>query len=330
MLRLVMTKTGAPVDAVRVEQVADPPPPGPHEAQAELVASPIHPADLLIIQGLYVAATGTLPKPLGLEGVGRITAVGELVKHLKPGDLTPIGLAGGGVWQERLNLPAEFLVALPPGGDPLQYALAFANPATALLMLRDIVPVAMGEWVIQNAANSSVGVSLIQLAKKRGIRTVNVVRREGLEGKLHDLGADVVLVDGPDLAKRVAAATGKAAVKLAIDAVSGAAAARLAECLAPGGTLCNYGMLSGKNLEVSPGVLIGGEVVVRGFWLTAAMKKLGRKGNAELLAELIPMVASGALKIEVERTYRLDEAHEALEHAGRGERSGKILFVGGK
>lgn len=56
-------------------------------------------------------------------------------------------------------------------------------------------------------------------------------------------------------------------MKLAIDAVSGDASARLAACLVPGGLLLNYGMMSGKNLQVSPAHLIGGGIVVKGFWL---------------------------------------------------------------
>lgn len=322
-----MERCGAPEEVIRVEQVGEPGAPGPHEALVELVASPIHPADLLTIMGMYAGDPGPLPKVPGKEGLGEVLAAGNLVKHLKPGDLVPVLLPGDGVWQERHLLPAETLVALPPGGDLRQYAMAIANPATALLMLRAVVPLKMGEWVIQNAANSSVGQYLVQLAGKAGIRTVNVVRREGLAEKLHHLGADVVLVDGPDLPPRVGRATGGAAILLAIDAVAGEAAARLAACLAPGGTLLNYGMMSLKNVQVSPAHLIGNRIVVRGFWLPPVMAELGADGRAKVFGELISLVASGVLKAEVEATYPLDRVKEALAHAARGERGGKVLLV---
>jgi trans-2-enoyl-CoA reductase len=157
MKRIMMDRPGAPAEVVRIEEVAEPAAPGPHDALMELVASPVHPADLLTIMGMYAAEPGPMPKALGKEGLGKVLRVGELVKHLKPGDVAPVLLANDGVWQERQNVPAENLVALPPGGDPLQYAMSFANPLTALLLLRQIVPVQMGEWVMQNAANSSVG-----------------------------------------------------------------------------------------------------------------------------------------------------------------------------
>ncbi|HEX5794273.1 MAG TPA: hypothetical protein VFY19_00420, partial [Geminicoccaceae bacterium] len=74
------------------------------------------------------------------------------------------------------------------------------NPATALLMLRSYVELQPGDWVIQDAANSGVGSNLILLAKADGIRTVNVVRRDTLIEPLAAIGADVVVVDGDDLA----------------------------------------------------------------------------------------------------------------------------------
>lgn len=327
MKRIIMDRPGAPAEVVRIEDVAEPGAPGPHEALVELVASPIHPADLLTINGMYVGDPGRMPKPLGKEGLGRVLKVGELVKHLKPGDVAPVLMANDGVWQERQNVGAEHLVALPPGGDPLQYAMSFANPLTALLLLRQIVPVQMGEWVIQNAGNSSVGQYLIQLAKKQGIRTVNVVRRDGLADELHNLGADVVMMENQDLPRRVLAATGGAPLKLAIDAVAGESAARLAACLAPGGVLCNYGMMSGRNVQVSPASLIGSNISVRGFWLNTGLATLPSAERGKAFGEIIPLVASGMLRAKVEATYPLQRVQEALAHAAKGERKGKVLLT---
>jgi NADPH:quinone reductase-like Zn-dependent oxidoreductase len=327
MKQVIMDRPGAPEDVIRVVDAAEPGSPGPHQALLELVASPIHPADLLTIAGMYATSPGPMPKVPGKEGLGKVLAVGNLVKHLKPGDLTPVLLANDGVWQERHLLDAESLVALPPGGDILQYAMGFANPATALLMLREVAPLELGDWVIQNAANSSVGQYLIQIAKRKGFRTINVVRRDGLADKLHQLGADVVLTDGPDLPARVAKVLAGAPLKLAIDAVSGEASARLAACLSAKGVLCNYGMLSGKNVQISPAALIGTGIVVRGFWLPPAMGALGQEGRAKMFGELIAWVAGGALKADVEATYPLERVKDALSHAAKGERSGKIFLT---
>ncbi len=323
MKRIVIDRWGDPKEVVRVEEAPDPAPPGEREVLLALEASPIHPSDLLTIQGQYPTDARALPKVPGKEAVGRVVAVGAYVRHLKPGDLTPILLPKDGAWQQLHVLPSDSLVALPPAGDVLQYAMGFANPVTALLMLQEVVPIGMGEWVIQNAANSSVGQCLIQHAKRLGIRTINVVRREGLADKLYAMGAEVVLVDGPDLAKQVKQATGGAPIKLAIDAVAGAAAARLAATLTHGGVLLNYGALSGENVQVAPFQLIGNAVTVRGYWLTASSTESRKKAYGDV----IPLISTGIMRSAVEATYPLERAAEAVAHAARGEREGKILLT---
>ena len=87
-------------------------------------------------------------------------------------------------------------------------------------MLSDFVDLKPGDWVIQNVANSAVGRLLIVLARQRGLRTVNVVRRAELAGELKALGADQVIVDGDDLAARVGK-TGEARIMLGVEAIGG-------------------------------------------------------------------------------------------------------------
>ena len=120
-------------------------------------------------------------------------------------------------------------IPLPAGIDLRQAAMVRINPPTAQLMLSDFVDLKPGDWVIQNVANSAVGRLLIVLARQRGLHTVNVVRRAELEGELKTLGADIVVVDGDDLAQRVVAATGDARIMLGVEAIGGAATGRLVE-----------------------------------------------------------------------------------------------------
>ena len=75
--------------------------------------------------------------------------------------------------------------------------MAAVNPMAAHLMLESFVSLEKGDWVVQSAANSAVGGYLIQLAKQRGVKTINVVRRDGLADDLKSKGADVVLIDAP-------------------------------------------------------------------------------------------------------------------------------------
>jgi NADPH:quinone reductase-like Zn-dependent oxidoreductase len=203
------------------------------------------------------------------------------------------------------------------------------NPPTASLMLSEFVTLAAGDWVIQNVANSGVGGYLMQLAKRRGLRTVNLVRRESAAAATKEQGGDIVLVDGEGLADRVKDATGSAAIRLGIDAVGGAATDRLAQCLSQGGTLVNYGMMSGEPCQIAASSLIFGDITLRGFWLVKWFRNASADAQRALYGELTQLVASGALHARVHATYPVERIREAVAAASAGERDGKILVTGG-
>ena len=106
--------------------------------------------------------------------------------------------------------------------------------------------------MLQNAANSAVGKLLIRFARARGVRTVNIVRREASFAELKALGADICLVDGPDLSSRLRSILDGAPIRLALDAIGGHATGRLAASVADGGTVCNYGAMERGQCHQSP------------------------------------------------------------------------------
>jgi NADPH:quinone reductase-like Zn-dependent oxidoreductase len=252
-------------------------------------------------------------------------AVGSSVRDLTVGDRV-INL-GRDNWCQRRKVPATQALKVPADADVLQLAMLKVNPATALMMLRHYVPLRPGDWVIQDAANSAVGTNLIRLAKGDGIRTLNVVRREVLIEPLTAIGADAVMVDGDDLAERTPQATGGAPIRLAIDAIGGAMVLRLADCLAEGGTVVNYGLLSGQPCQLGAHHTVFKGITLTGFWLQRALTSMQRQDLEALYAELSRRVASGALRVEVEATYPIEEIKVALAHARREGRYGKILVT---
>jgi NADPH:quinone reductase-like Zn-dependent oxidoreductase len=199
------------------------------------------------------------------------------------------------------------------------------NPPTALLLLTDIVDLKPGDWVIQNVANSAVGRIVIALAKARGVKTMNVVRRASLFPELKALGADACVVDGPDLAEKVAAQTGGGSIRLGLDAVSGRATARLSTCLADSGVVCNYGSMSGEDPVMARGTLTNNGLKLVGFILGRFLATRSLAQIRTIYAELGRQVRDGTLSAPVEKVYPIDEITQALAHAQRGERTGKIL-----
>jgi NADPH:quinone reductase-like Zn-dependent oxidoreductase len=295
----------------------------------EMLAAPINPSDVLTLTGKY-GILPPLPAIGGNEGVAKVVEHGPGVTAPELGQtvLLPMGI---GSWATHMVADAKSLVSLPNGVDPIQLSMITINPPTAFLMLSEFVDLAEGDWVIQNAANSGVGSYLIALAKQRGLKTVNVVRRESLVEPMLAAGADVVLVDGEvddlSLAKRVSAATDGAAIKLGIDAVGGEATNRLGETLCDGATLVNYGAMSGEACTLAPTIIIFKDITVRGFWLAKWFRTATPERQKEVFGNIISLIATGKLSAPIHATYKVKEIKQAVEVAAGGERKGKVVMV---
>ena len=291
----------------------------------KVLAAPINPSDVLTLTGVY-GMLPPLPAVCGNEGVGIVAELGPGVTSPAVGQtvLLPVG---GGTWSTHMVAEAKKLMPLPNGVDPLQLAMMTVNPPTAHLMLKEFVDLQPGDWVIQNAANSGVGEYLIQLAKIRGLKTVNIVRRESAVAAVKAMGGDIVLVDSSGLAKQVAAVTNGAKIRLGIDAVGGHSTDNLANCLAEGGVLVNYGMMSGESCVVSPSAFVFRDVTLRGFWLALWFRKATPPQQMAVFGELAKLIATGKLTARVQATYDVSQIKQAVAAAAAGERDGKILIV---
>ena len=315
---------GNPAEVLKVVELPDVGAPAEGEVVIALEASPINMSDLLMISGRY-GHRPKLPSVMGTEGVGRIVAVGAGVKHLKQGDRTLVPYPAP-AWAERIRADATRLRPLP-SGDVHQLAMLGINPPTAYLMLTDFLSLPSGAWVIQNSANSGVGRALIPIAKSLGLKTVNVVRREDVIAEIKAIGGDVVLVDGPDLAKRVATETGKAPIALAIDGVGDSATTNLLGCLAEKGVHVFYSTISGKPSVVPAAQLIFRDISMRGFWLAHWFNRAKPDQITEMYDRLTPLVASGAISSPIAGTYRFAEIAEAITVAAKNR--GKALLTAG-
>lgn len=325
MKRALFRRHGDPSQVIEVVQEPDPTP-GPGQVRVRLKVMTINPADLLSIEGRYGAEPLALPATPGVGAWGIVDAVGEGVSRLAVGDaVLPVG---GGLWADTVVVAERMAPKAPAGADPEQAAMMRANPATAELMLTDIVPLAPGDWVVQNAANSAVGRLVARFARDKGLKTVNIVRRDGLEAGLHADGADAVIVDrGGDLTAAILAATGGVAPKLALDAIGGQATAALAAAVAPGGTVSVYGLLSGAPPQVEARDLVFRDVRLRGFWLAQWYATASADRMRALQSILNERLAQGQSHQAVAARYPLDRVAEALAHAGQGGRDGKIILT---
>lgn len=327
-------------DNVICADVPEPGAPGPGQVKIEIEAFPINPSDLLLIEGRHVdhllkaqrsygagtdAATdggGAQGLRVGNECAARVVAVGPGVTGLKVGQaVMPMGRTN---WCERAIVPESEIVAVRDDIEPLQRAMLKINPSTTVFLLHSEVDLKPGDWFVQNAANSALGRMAIRMAKREGIHSVNIVRRDDAIAPCRAAGGDVVLVDGPDIAERVRAATGGAKIRIGLDAVGGESIRRLAKCVSDGAPIMVYGFLSGDQLTLDTG-----DVLFRGVRIVglrrAALTPKDKAGLNALFGRLGDMMADGTVTSEIEAVYDMADIRKAIGHALKGGRHGKVL-----
>jgi NADPH:quinone reductase-like Zn-dependent oxidoreductase len=328
MSQLVLTAVGGDLNET-VSLAAGPDlSPGPDDLLLEVEAAPVNNADLLFAAG-YFAVYPQQPQPLGAEGVGRVVRAGSSADQGLVGQrvlILPTFVQG--TWADRVVVPARNVVPVTARADVRQLAMLPVNPATAYALLNDYAELGAGDWVGINMANSSVGQYLIALAKRAGIRTAAIVRREAAAAQVSALGADQVIVDGDGLGDRIAKALDGAQLRLAFEGTADPGQiAALVQSLEPGGTVVAYSAVTGQAPVIPlPDLLFRG-IQLRGFFILNWLRDTPREKVERIYGELAALAEQGILHASVEATYPLAEYRDALAHAARPGRSGKILFV---
>jgi NADPH:quinone reductase-like Zn-dependent oxidoreductase len=304
------------------------PPPGADEVVVQLEMAVVHPSDLGMISGTY-GRLRPLPAVAGREAVGRVAQVGAEVSGVRPGDRVRMP-EDEGVWREAVVTKAAALRSVPVDLPAEQVCMAFINPPTAFLVLREFAELKAGDWVIQNAANSAVGESVIQLAKARGLHTVNLVRSPAKhEARLKALGADLVFADDKDALKSIAAALGKGvAPRLALNSVGGLSAVTLTRALGRDGVLVTFGGMTGDLIRFPTREFIFNNITYRGFWMDRWARTASPETLDAVFDEIYAHLRSGVLHVAVDSVWPLADYAKAIERAAAYGRDGKVLLKG--
>ena len=325
MSRLILTSYGDAATSLTL--TADPEPTlGPDDVLVAVEAAAINSSDFLLAGGHY-AFRPELPAPIGGEGVGRVLEVGSAVDRGLVGRRVAIlPTQRQGTWGARIVAPASSVVPVSETADALQLAMLSINPATAYRLLTGYVDLEPGDWVGQNLGNSAMGQFIVSLAKRAGLRTVSVVRREEAAERVRELGGDVVLVDGDDLGERIGKALDGSRLRLVLDGAGGSTFDALLGALENGGTAVLYSSMSGTRPVLPFPDFLFRDLKVAGMFLVNWVRDAPRAEVEQVYAELSKLVEEGVINASVEATYPIERFREAIAHAQRAGRRGKVLF----
>ncbi len=291
------------------------------EIRVSIQYSPINPADLNFIQGNY-GIRPELPAVPGVESSGIViesasdqVAVGDQVIFIKR----------VGTWQNQVICHANDVMVIPDLPAE-QAAMLKVNPLTALCLLENYADLVVGDFIIQNAANSGVGQCVIQIAKILGIKTINLVRREEVIPDLLELGADYVFLDDASVVSKVHAVCGENLPKLACNAVGGDSALWLMDAIADDAPHVTFGAMSMRSLKVPNKFLIFKGIQLHGLWVTKWIEQNDRSTVCFAYQRLASWVANGELIQTIDTIYKPNAIAEAVVHASQGKRKGKVLL----
>lgn len=316
---------GLPAEVLEEVQL-ELPAPGPGEVLVAMRSAAIHYSDLGLINGTY-GKLRVLPMVAGREGVGEVVALGAGVANLKLGTRVRMPEEMG-VWREAVVAKAAELFTIPAGVPDAQAAMAFINPPTAWLLLHHFVKLERGDWFIQNAGTSAVGILVTQLARHFGWKCISVVRDAAVAESLEERGAEVVVAEDSGYEKNPTKLTRGVPIKLALNAVGGESVSRLCRAIAPGGTVVTYGGATAEPMRFPTRQLIFNDIQLRGFWLDQWTRMHAEAENTAMLDQLFSLLRKGVLSQPVAATYPLKDWRTALDHAFRPGKGGKVMLEG--
>eukprot|EP01041_Mallomonas_annulata_P003834 gene3836-7637_t len=323
---------GNPMSVLKVSKM---PPIGelkPTEVSIKILAAPINPADINMIEGVY-GVKPNLPAIAGGEGVAVVKKTGSAVKGIKVGDwVIPASAASAfGTWREEGVAEASQL-QIVPNDIPAAYAATIGvNPCTAYRMLRDFVSLKPGDVIMQNGANSMVGLAVVQMAREMGVKTINIVRADRVDADntlrlLSGYGGDVNVLDTfvntPGFREILSELP---PCKLALNCVGGELVTDMARCLPEGATIVTYGGMSKRPVTIPYELLTYKQLNLRGFWVSQWHKNDDGKERTAMLTDISNMIRDKKLSFLFEM-HDFDDFNYALEKSQEPCRLRKVVL----
>jgi NADPH2:quinone reductase len=320
---IVISQTGGPEVLRWVDY--DPGQPGPGEVRLRHEAVGLNFIDVYHRTGLYPLPS--LPAVPGMEGSGKVEAVGDGVTEVAAGDRVAYAGLPPGAYAQVRRIPADRVVKLPESITTHQAAAMMLQGMTARYLLRGCFDVKAGDTILIHAAAGGVGSIVCQWAKHLGATVIGTVGSEEKAATATNNGCDYpILYTKEEFVARVKEITNDRGVDVVYDSVGQATFMKSLDCLRPLGTMVSFGQSSGPVAPLELGLLSakGSLFLTRPTLMTYTAKREDLLTHAR---DLFEVVDKGVVKVEIRQTYPLSDAaraHRDLE--GRRTTGSSILL----
>ena len=315
-----ITANGGP-EVLRYTEI-DSPEAGPGQVAVQVAAAGVNFIDIYHRQGIYPLP---LPRVLGLEGAGRVIAVGDGVSAFRIGDRVAWLDVFGSYAQVAVDSPDKF-IPVPADVSDEQAAAVTLQGLTAQALATDVYRIEAGHSVLIHAGAGGVGLLLTQIAKIKGARVITTVSTPDKAALSRAAGADEVVIGYDDFPAQARAFTDGAGVDVVYDGVGAATFDGSLESIRRRGMMVLFGGASG---QVPP----------------FDIQRLNQRGSLKLTrpkiydfvadhdellgraADVFGWIADGRLDVRVGGRYPLAQAAQAQEDLAARKTTGKLVLV---
>jgi NADPH2:quinone reductase len=321
MKAIVMTRPGGPdvIEFVERPEAV----PGPREVLVEIAVAGVNFMDTGVRRGLAWTEMPN-PKVLGVEGAGRVLAIGDGVDGVAPGDRVAWVYAPGS-YAERAVIPADALVPVPDVIDDRTAAAVMMQGLTASHFATDFYPVQPDDLALVHAAAGGLGLLLTQIVRLRGGHVIGRVSSADKVAIAKEAGADHVIVDTEGkFTQEVLRLSGGEGVNVVYDGSGPKTFQGSLDTLRRSGMFCWYGPVLGGpgplDIMSLPRSIKIGYAVFSDHIHTPALLR-ARSG------QLFDWIAKGDLKVRIGGIYPLAEAERAHADMESRATTGKLLLI---
>jgi NADPH2:quinone reductase len=321
MKAIQVKETGGPEKMELVEIPV--PQPGPKQALVKIAVSGVNFIDVYFRIGLYKADA---PIALGMEAAGIVETVGPDVTEVRPGDRVAYAMARGS-YAEYAVVPTWQLVKVPDEIGLNTAAAAILQGMTAHYLTHSTFPLKSGDTCLVHAAAGGAGRLIVQMAKMLGARVFGTTSTEAKAEHARQAGADeIIFYTRQDFEAEVKRLTGGRGVDVVYDSVGASTYMQGLNCLRPRGMMVLFGQSGGKVPPIDPTILNtkGSLFLTRpslAHYCTTSEELAWRAG------EVLQWIASGKLKVTIDRTYPLAQVAQAHRDLESRATAGKVLLI---